>query len=40
MSNIRVSGKIDMTDIDNQIIYCPNCGKVSHFKDWNSDNKK
>lgn len=22
------------------VVFCPSCNKVSHFKDWDSDNKK
>jgi uncharacterized Zn finger protein (UPF0148 family) len=22
------------------VVFCPNCDKVSHFKDWDSDNKE
>jgi hypothetical protein len=22
------------------VVFCPHCGKISHFKDWDSDNKK
>jgi hypothetical protein len=22
------------------VVFCPNCHKLSHFKDWDSDNNK
>jgi uncharacterized Zn finger protein (UPF0148 family) len=30
----------DRNDLIENVVFCPTCGKVSHIKDWASDNKK
>jgi hypothetical protein len=30
----------DRSYLIQNVVFCPNCHKVSHFKDWGSDNKE
>jgi uncharacterized protein YbaR (Trm112 family) len=31
-------GAYDRSYLIQNVVFCPNCRKVSHFKDWNSDS--
>jgi hypothetical protein len=33
-------GAYDRNYLIQNVVFCPNCHKVSHFKDWASDNNK
>ena len=38
---IELWGKAyDRNYLIQNVVFCPSCGKVSHFKDWASDNNK
>ena len=33
-------GAYDRNYLIQNVVFCPSCCKVSHFKDWDSDDKK
>lgn len=33
-------GAYDRNSLIQNVVFCPSCNKVSHFKDWDSDDKK
>ena len=33
-------GAYDRNYLMQNVVFCPNCGKVSHFDDWTSSSKK
>ena len=33
-------GASDRNYLIQNVVFCPNCHKVSHFKDWESDNEQ
>ena len=37
---LELSGNVyDRNYLVQNVVYCPNCHKVSHFKDWTSSSK-
>jgi hypothetical protein len=38
---IQLWGEVyDRNYLIQNVVFCPNCRKVSHFKDWDSDSKQ